>query len=241
MKKHFKAGVFCLILLLTLSSGSIYAEEIEKSASASIGFFTHYMWRGFQIHEGAAIQPTMDLTYGNFGVNLWADFNTDDQEHVETDLTLNYHFDVAKVGIDVGYIYYALDAIDDTEEIYLSLAYDTLLSPSITLYQDVDQGNGGYLEATIGHSFALSDDVGVNLGALCSYNMHNDYSFGDYTDFHHAELSASLSFAIRDITIEPMIAYSFSMSKESEDAIEEISEDGEKDYMYAGVSFSLAF
>ena len=40
---------------------------------------------------------------------------------------------------EAGYIYYALEGTDaDTQEVFLTLGLDTFLSPSLTVYKDID-------------------------------------------------------------------------------------------------------
>ena len=49
------------------------------------------------------------------------------------------------VGAKGGYIYYALDGVDDTQEIFLPLCLDTFLSPSLTVYKDIDNAPSWFL------------------------------------------------------------------------------------------------
>ena len=200
------------------------------------------MERGFKLSEDFVIQPSVGITYGSFGANLWANYDTDTNEHTETDLTLNYTFSSDKFSFDTGYIYYALDGVDDTQEIYLSVGYDTLLSPSITVYLDFDEGDGAFIVASIGHSLEVSEGIELSLGASASYNADSEYSIGDYSDFHNGELSASVSIPITDaISVEPIIAYTFPLSDDAEDAIEALNDDGDSSIFYGGASVSLSF
>ena len=115
-----KTGIMVvgMVLAAICAFGSISAEAAETSGSASVDVMSSYMWRGFELYEDAALQPSAGITYGGFGANLWADYNTDPGEAVETDLTLNYSFSVDKFSFDAGYIYYALDGAEDTQEVY---------------------------------------------------------------------------------------------------------------------------
>ena len=240
--KSLKIMVVTIILVLGLSIGSLYAEEPEVSGSASVDVMSNYVWRGFKLSDGLVIQPLVGITYGSFGANLWANYDTDLNEHNETDLTLSYSFSMDKFSFDAGYIYYALDSVDDTQEIYLSVGYDTLLSPALAVYYDFDEGDGAFVIASIGHDFELEKDISLSLGASVSYNMESEYSIGDYSGFHNGELSVSVSVPVgKNITIGPMIAYSFPLSNDAEDAFEAISDDGDKDIVYGGINVTLSF
>ena len=83
-----------LILLFAVVSAFVFPlwanADIEKSASASVDIMSQYIWRGQQLSDEAVIQPSVGVTYGGFGANLWANYDTDTKEHNETDLTLNF-------------------------------------------------------------------------------------------------------------------------------------------------------
>ena len=237
------------IIMLAMIVPVAHAEN-ETSGSAGVDFMSSYVWRGIEIHEDIAIQPWVGITYGGFGANMWADYDSDPavQEGIETDLTLNYVFSVGKFGFDAGYIYYMLDGFADTQELYVSAGYDILLSPSLAFYLDIDEGNGAFIVASIGHTFSfMNDKAGINLGASASYNIGNevmgvDDGGDDFSDLYNGELSASVSYAVTDaISVEPKIAYTFPLSEDADNAIEALSENGESKHVYGGVGVSLSF
>jgi hypothetical protein len=241
--KKLRIFVLSLVLAMGFAFGPPGTEAAETSGSASVDVMSSYMWRGFEIHEDVAVQPYVGITYGGFGVNLWADYNTEPGEAIETDLTLNYSFSVDKFSFDAGYIYYGLDGVEDTQEIYLSVGYDVLLSPEVTIYYDFDEGDGAFIAASIGHSFELPKNLSLDLGASVSYNSESEYSIGDYSDFHNGELSASMSVPVNDaIAITPTLAYSFALSDDAESAIESLSADSnESDFFYGVLNMTLSF
>jgi hypothetical protein len=241
--KSLKIMAVTMVLLLALSVGSLYAEEPEVSGSASVDIMSSYIWRGFELHEDAAVQPSVGITYGGFGANLWSDYNTDPGEAVETDLTLNYTFSADKFSFDIGWIYFGLDGADDTQEIYASVGYDVLLSPTITIYYDIEEGSGSFITASIGHDIEFEKDIALSLGAAVSYNAESKYSIGDYSDLHNIDLSASLGIPVtKNISIAPMLAYTAALSDDAEAAIEALSADGDKsNFFYGGVNCTLSF
>ena len=241
--KKLSIVVLSMVLTTVFAFASLSAEAAETSGSASVDVMSSYMWRGFELHEDAAVQPSVGITYGGFGANLWSDYNTGPGEAAETDLTLNYSFSADKFSFDVGWIYFGLDGAEDTQELYLTVGYDIRLSPSLTVYYDFDEGDGAFIVASIGHSFGITEKISLDLGASASYNAESEYSIGNYSDFHNADISASLSFPVNDaISITPILAYSFALSDDAEAAIESLSADGdESDFFYGGLNMTLSF
>ncbi len=236
-----------IVLVLTLTAARTYA---EVSGSASAGVFSNYVWRGQKLSNSIVVQPSVGITYEGFGANLWANYDTDytDQgELTETDLTLNYTFSYDKFSFDVGYIYYGLEGADDTQELYASVAYDMLLSPTITVYYDYDEGEGAFVVVSLGHSFELPAGMTLSIGASASYNIENkvmgtDSNGDEFSDFYNGEVSAAVSIPVtKAISIEPMVAYSFPLSNDAEDAIEAISDDGDDNILYGGITVTLSF
>jgi len=236
-KKVKKILIALLASAISMGFISSPAKAAETSGSASVDIYNSYMWRGFELHEDVAIQPSVAITYGRFGANLWSDYNTDTKEAVETDLTLNYIHSIDKIGLDIGYIYYGLDGAADTQEIYIAVSYDTLLSPSLTLYYDFDEFDGTFIVASIGHDISISGNIALSLGASASYNSD---SVGEYSALHNGDISASASIPVSGgIWISPMLAYSFTLSDDAEDAVK--NADGDNNFFYGGVSASLSF
>jgi hypothetical protein len=254
--KGFRSLSLVVVLTLLVSVGSLYAEETKASGYASVDVISNYVWRGQKLSNSWVVQPSVGITYGGFGSNIWSNYDSDraevssdtgNGEFTETDLTLNYSFSVDKFNFVAGYIYYALEGANDTQELYLTAGYDTLLNPTLALYYDFDEGNGAFLVTSISHSFEVSKDIALNLGASASYNINNkvmgfDKDGKDFSNFYNAELSSSLSIPIsKAITLTPKIAYSFPLSNDSKEAIKNISDDGDKDIFYGGINLTLSF
>jgi hypothetical protein len=253
--KSLRLFVLSVLLTCCVSVGTLYAEEIKTSGSASVDVMSNYVWRGQKLSNSWVVQPSVAITYGVFGANLWANYDSDSKidegnghgEFNETDLTLSYTRSMDKWTFGAGYIYYALNAANDTQEVYLSASYDTLLKPTLTVYYDFDEGNGAFIVASIGHSIGVAKGINLNLGASASYNINNkvmgfDKGGDDFSNFYNAELSSSLNIPVwKAITVTPKIAYSFPLSDDAKDAIKNISDDGDKDIFYGGVNVTLSF
>jgi hypothetical protein len=247
--------IILILLLSTVFVGNVFAAEPKVSGIASVDVLSNYVWRGQKLTNSWVIQPSVGITYGSLGATLWANYDSDSQidegddhgEFTETDLTLNYNYSIDKWILSAGYIYYALNGANDTQEIYLSTSYSTLLNPTLTVYYDYDEGNGAFIIASIGHSFEVFRDSSLKLGASVSYNINDkvmgfDENGKEFSNFYNAELSAGLSIPLtKSISITPKVAYSFPLSDDAEDALERISNDGQQDIFYGGINLAVSF
>ena len=245
MKKRMIGFAAALALVSGLSVPGTASAEGE--ASASLGVYSNYVWRGQTLSEEAVAQPTVGISYKGFGVNLWSNYDSDSEQLNETDFTLNYAGSSGKLGYDAGYIYYGLDGIEDTQELYLSLSYDVLLSPSATFYYDVDEGDGGFLVLAIGHSFPVTETISIDLGADLTANFDNAImGAGEdgevFTGLYNADLTVATSIPFAGAwSVDALLAYSFPLSSDAEAAIAGASVDGEDSVFWGGVGVSLGF
>jgi hypothetical protein len=245
------------MIIAAMTAGSLYAGDIKTAGSASVDVMSNYVWRGQKLSNSWVIQPSIGITYGAFSASLWANYDTDRAEIAggetahgeisETDFTLNYGFSLDKFNFTAGYIFFSFDGFKDTQEVFLSANYDTILKPTLALYYDFDEGQGVFVVASIGHSLEVIKGTALNLGASASYNINNkvmglDEDGDEFSNFYNGELSASLNIPVwKAISVTPKIAYSFPLSNDAEDAIESISDDGDKDIFYGGVNLTLSF
>lgn len=231
MKKVSVVLIAALLFAASFVSTSVAAIEVE--GDAYVGVYDKYLWRGFDLSGSKAVaQGGVDISAGNFTLSYWSNMQLSSDagaglesgEITETDIVLDYSFDLNDlVSVSVGDIFYSLEGMKDTNELYLSVALNTILEPSFTIYYDWDQADedGLFYSASIGHSFELSDKASLSLGALVSYNQECDYSVGDYSDFHNYELSAGVDYAVTDqISISPSIMFSEGISDEAKAAID---------------------
>lgn len=245
--KKLITGITAAAIILAAGIPAVMAEEEAPSAEAAVGFYSKYVWRGFELSDDSiVIQPSLSVAYKGFGANLWANLDTDlygadTHKWNETDFTLSYDGAYEKLGYGVGWIYYALadisDGIEDTQEFYATVSYDTILAPSLTIYYDTDDFAGDwYANFSIGHSFAVTETASLDLGLAIGYSDNETYN-----EFHDALISASMSFPVGEyLSITPELYYSFALSDEAEIAIES-GPSGDDSFFYGGVSASFSF
>jgi uncharacterized protein (TIGR02001 family) len=242
-KRFFKSIVIVSFALLTFCSLPAFAEdESPVSASADVSILSQYVWRGYALSDdNMVIQPSVTVSYNGFSFNLWGNLDTDDPVDNdtslnETDMTLSYDWSFDKFSIGAGYLYYALEG-EDTQEVYLTFGLNTLLSPTLSVYKDIDTVPGWYYNLGISHSITFTDALALDLGASMGY-MDTE----GYDELHDGAISASMTFAVNDyISITPEASYTFALTDESKDNIRDGSWDNDENHFYGGVTCSLAF
>jgi hypothetical protein len=275
--KYLKIFFVSVFLLFTVFYTNINAEEskakpeqspakVEKSqvsGSASVDIVSNYVWRGQKFSQNVVYQPSVGLNYKGFGVNFWANYDDQTKELTELDLTLKYGYSFSIVSLEAGYINYAFDNAEDTQEVYGSIGLDIPLHPSVTYYYDYDVGDGGYVNAGISESVSVNKvlnklfridlkemikrEIIFNAGASVGVNIDNEVLGFDsngkkFTDFYDGNVKLSFDIPIIDkISVSPYIAYSFALSNDAKTAIKAISVDGDKDVLYGGASIAFSF
>lgn len=236
-----KLPVLLFSLLLATTNLPSASADVSVSGDAYIAVNSMYLWRGFDLSDDSSFvaQPGIDLSLGGFTASYWSNWDEETSELNETDITLDYSVDVTDlVSLSVGNIYYALDGLADTNELYLGLTLNTLLSPEFNIYYDYDEAEetGIFLTVGIGHGFDLATDVSINMGALVSYNIESDYSVGDYSNFHNAELLVSLDWEVLEgLIVSPVTVFSLPLSDDAEDI------SGIDDEFMAGIKLAYNF
>lgn len=247
-------------LLLAGANGAM-AEEAEKpSGSMSVSLLSQYIWRGYELSKDSiVVQPSITASYLGFGINLWGNLDTDQDMELfgeeganwnETDLTLSYGGSFGMVTYGAGYIYYGLEGIDDTQELYASVGLDTLLVPTLTVYRDIDAYAGWYTTLGVSHSFNVTESISLALAGQVGYlSADDEKTLADpddpgsaYSHFHDGKLSATLNIPLtEEISIAPNVAYSFALSSESSDTIKAASASGDDDdFIFGGITLNMA-
>jgi hypothetical protein len=241
MKKCvYKFIVMAGLAIFTFSSlNALAGDESPVSAYADLTALTDYVWRGYSLSDDSiVIQPTATVSYNGFSFNLWGNIDTDSNDNAfnETDMTLSYDWSFDKFSMGVGYIYYALEG-NDSQELYLSFGLDTILSPSLKIYRDFDEFDSWYISLGVGHSFAFSDTLALDLSAAVGYYDYDDY---DYSELHDGSVTASMTFPVNKyISITPKALYTFGLSSKARDEIED--GDGDSAHLFGGITCAIAF
>ncbi len=102
----------------------------------------------------------------------------------------------------------------NTLEIYGKLGLDAAFSPELSVYYDVDNINGAYIEGGVTYSLAASEKVSIDLGALAGFNAGQGVSDNPVNDesanfaddgFTHLDVSAGVPFSAGALSITPVL------------------------------------
>ena len=245
-RKWFTLGLL-IFTVMAVPGASFGAEEEKPTGDFTAAVLNQYVWRGYELsRDSIVIQPSMTLGYKGFSVNLWGNLDTKpysptDTSYTgtwnETDLTLSYSTTLGLFNVGGGYIYYSLaslnkDAADrnESQELFATVSLNTLLSPTLTVYKEIDHYRNWYFLLGISHVLELSKMMSLKLAASAGYLLSTDeatYPKFDssatattdkFSNFHEGTVSASLPIKATDrITITPTLSYIFPLTGDAKD------------------------
>ena len=263
------------------------AEEEKPTGELSVSGLTAYIWRGYEnTRNSVVVQPSLTVGYKGFSANIWGNLDTQpySQTNVtnsstwtETDYTLSYTKTIGIVNAGVGYIYYGLGAANagaakpfDSQEVYVTVGLNTLLSPTLTAYKEIDHYHQYYFLLGVSHTVELNKTVSLKLGASASYLL-SDYAdatqyninassggypiFNDsyqatndkFSNFHDGVVTVSLPIRlVKYITVAPTVSYSFPLSGDANNEIKARGKkanpaDNDSSFVYGGLTFDILF
>lgn len=286
LKRVFQSATIVLFLSI-ISATQAFSQEAPQQQEErpvidfSVSPLTKYVWRGQELsRDSIVIQPSMTVGYKGFTVNLWGNLDTKPYASsgesysptwTETDFTLSYVRAFGPVSIGAGYIYYALAAAHtgaqdppDSQEIFLALTLNKVLSPTLTIYREIDHYHQWYFLLGFSHAIELSKTVSLKLAASASYLLSEDAGMypefdseaiataNKYSNLHDAVITASLPIAVaKYITVTPMVSYVFPLSNDAKYEMKARSQkvtwggatpsDGDSSYLYGGLTASFSF
>ena len=194
-----------LLVALGLAGGTVFAQadgqEPQPEANAGrdwsldfdLTYNSKYVWRGIEVTPDPVLQPSVEFACGDLTLGVWANMDTTgvndfDDPFNEIDFTLDYAFAWKKVTFSVGAIHYVFPQAHaaDTTEAYLAVGLDVLASPTLTVYQDLDEHDGRYLTISVGHTFddvwkpAADVTMSIDLAASLAWGSrkHNQFYYG---------------------------------------------------------------
>jgi len=246
LRKLFAIGLLTFTLLV-VPGAQLQAEEDKPTGDFTAAVLNQYIWRGYELSRNSiVIQPSMTLGYKGFSANIWGNLDTKPYSPTgasyasawnETDLTLSYSKMLGLFNIGGGYIYYSLASLnkdaadrDDSQELFATVSLNTLLSPTLTIYKEIDHYRNWYFLLGISHVFELNKMVSLKLAASASYLLSTDAEkypkFDDnalpttdkFSNFHDGSVSAALPIKVSDrITVTPTLSYIFPLTGDAKD------------------------
>lgn len=257
MKWHKFATVW--IILLIGSTATVFAAD-DVAFEVTADYFGKYVWRGQNLDDDPVFQPGASFTYGGLTFGIWGSmettsYNGNSGEFTEVDEYVDYSFDVPGVeglGFSTGVIYYDFPGTtcERTTEVYWGFSFDLPLSPSITVYHDIDEADGMYASLGVGHSIELDSDasVALELGASLGWgdSSYNEYYWVDSvtelpvkdSGLNDLTLSAALPLEIDGWSITPSVNYVVLVDSDIKDT-DCYSTDNEE--FFVGIGLSKGF
>ena len=238
----------------TIAGDYLKDNDIELEFSATTDFYSKYIWRGFRLDDDYVLQPGFSLSGYGFEVNVWGSFDTDQDDALgsdEVDTTLSYShdfeglslfgLDLSTVSASAGHVYYDFPSAGTfSKEVFLGVAYDTLLAPSITWYHDYSResqggGHGDYVVLDLGHSLTLNEEYGITLDLSGHVGMnHRLFIAGDGGD---VAFGAGITLPLTEsLTLSPSLNYSVPFGD-----LEDSADGNQDDEFYWGVGVSCSF
>lgn len=248
------AGLTCSIPL------TIYAEEEKPTTEIGTAILSQYIWRGQELsRDSLVIQPYVTVGYAGFSANIWGNMDTntkltDETKWTETDVTLSYSKSIGMATLTGGYIYYALDSVNDSQELFASASLDLPLKPTLTIYREMAHYPSWYITAKISHTVEFTNDITLDLSGTAAYLLSDDADgypkikhgapTGDeFKNFHDGLLSAVLNIPVaKGLKVMPQLAWSFPLSGDASNEMKWRSLDGSRNnFVYGGLAVSFSY
>ena len=234
----------------------------KLAATATVDFFSQYIFRGVALSRGPVLQPAVAVTYRGLAANVWGSFDPDERNPFlgrargarwnETDFTLSYTRKVIKgLSLTGGAIYYAIKG-QDSLEVYGGLAYAfPWLTAGFNAYREVSHFPGWFLQVYLQRSFPLPYR-GMSLELYASFGFeisHDPVAFPDPGRPGRAfqgplvgHLMAAWNIPVtKVITISPKIMYWYALGGGATRVLEVLSWDGRHNHLMGGVTITAAF
>lgn len=181
MKYPIKIPSFVLLFVAACAPG------LRGSVEVRTDLVSRYIWRGFDVlaDTGPALQPDAFFDLGESGLwlDLWGSFSLSDRARLreldELDVTLAYDLPLGTSAVlQTGLIHYVwfsepgFSLKDSTTlELFLAASLPAVtLEPTLTVYYDVHQGKGVYIQAGISKTWPLSPAVALEWTGRLGYN-----------------------------------------------------------------------
>ena len=201
MNKFMTVG--CAALMVAGVAGAqvgMPAGGSEPEITAQVDIDSSYVWRGLVYNNDMVVQPQITIEHYGVSFNIWGNYNLGSDmsgvsgDFSEIDYTLGYKLPVnwEDLEISVGMIHYTFPnvtvndaAAEATTELYLSGTLTTFADmvvpviPSITLYGDIDEARGTYVEFAVEVPYELSDVLSASFNVSAGYGntAFNDFYF----------------------------------------------------------------
>jgi uncharacterized protein (TIGR02001 family) len=202
--RKLRSLITVVVVFVAVCSPFAFAEDEGLGIDITADFFSKYVWRGQLLNDNYVFQPGISKTFGGLTAGIWGNLDmtgeaTKDGDMTEVDYYLDYSGTLAEgIGFSVGVIYYDFPTnsppIDDTTEVYWGLSFDLPLSPSFTVYHDVDDVDDAvYVSFGIGHSIESIMELGTDTPVGMDIGVSLGWGNGDYNKAYWGQPGSALN------------------------------------------------
>lgn len=182
-----------------------------------------YVWRGIRSSDGPVWQPAASASWEGLALWGWGNMDlTDDganrNRFTEIDWGVKYARSIGDFNLSAGFINYQFpnSAGSTTTEVYGAVGYSCWFTPTVTLYQDIDQNRGEYATLSVEHLFEgvlqptkdISVDASVNMSVAYGSAAYNLANYGtDTAGFTDAAVTVGLPVHLgKSLTLTPSVS-----------------------------------
>ncbi len=149
----------------TLAADAVPAQPADAPAPANptpwafgTTVASRYLFQGIDYSGGRpVVQPQVALAWRGSSLQFWGNMGTDDWEMNEIDLSVQHEVEIRRLSVTAGIVdlrYPHRDGWGPTREMFVDVALDTPLAPSVSTHYDFEAATGAYV------TFSLSQALG---------------------------------------------------------------------------------
>lgn len=177
------------------ASVALAAPVLSLETTAELGLQSAYLWRGIVVSDRPVLQPAVTVEHGAFSAGLWANIDLTDangsaHEVSEVDAWAALTVAARRTELTLAVYDYAFPHGDapSTVEFWAVAAFDTLLSPTVTIVRDVKEVRGWYVLVSASHAVGVLAAGGSDGLAVTVAVGHGD---ADYRRGYFPDVDAS--------------------------------------------------
>jgi hypothetical protein len=150
-------------VLIGLTAAVAFAQP--PTITLDVPVSSDYVWRGQVYDDEPVIQPSLAMEVDGFGLEYWQNYSTKDDVLNEYNITASYTREFGPVSLSLGLINfdYPNTADPSTQEVFIGLEMEGLISTFITAYYDINETEALYAELGASYSYQLVDKVSIEL------------------------------------------------------------------------------
>ena len=183
---------------LGLAVATSNAQEVETTVT--VGTETEYVFRGIQLADDS-LQAAVDFSYRDAYFGIWTNqpYRKSTFEN-EVDFYAGYNYRINdKLVLDAGGTFYLYPHGDDehSTEFYLGLSADTVLSPKVYAFYDIDL-DAYTFEGALSKSFAINEKLAFEVSTALGWVKPESENNSDRISYYYYTVGADFVYAIND-------------------------------------------